>query len=435
MSDLAKARAHHEKNELKSAILSYEACLIHNPNDPDILRFLGLAFAQSHEIQRAIACFSKALMQAPHDPLLHQLLANAYKQTHAFDQALIHYEEATRLMPDNQQVYFNVLFYKGLSFLQQDKPDAAEIEFNLLLSEHPEHVGALVNLGVLALKRNQGQLAIDYFGKALAIDNHHEEARNNLAATFIHHDRFENALTHYTELLKNKPNDLEYHYNAGVCEMALGHLNKASSHFKTVLNHQPHHFAALNNSAAIALRGGHRQEAIHYLSLAHEINPQDKACSFLLNALTGKTKGQEACPDYVKNLFDHYALYYDQHMRGPLHYALPEHIAKLIHRLFANILNLPHTLDLGCGTGLCGNILREISAHLTGVDISSKMLDKAREKQLYDLLIEKDIISFLKDNTTDYDLIIAADVLPYFSDLDLFFKTISEHMTPNTTLM
>ena len=41
-------------------------------------------------------------------------------------------------------------------------------------------------------------------------------------------------------------------------------------------------------------------------------------------------------------------------------------------------------LDLGCGTGLTGIILREIAKHLTGVDIAAKMLAHAKEKEIYD---------------------------------------------------
>ena len=37
-------------------------------------------------------------------------------------------------------------------------------------------------------------------------------------------------------------------------------------------------------------------------------------------------------------------------------------------------------LDLGCGTGLMGEALRERIDHLTGVDLSAAMIAKARER-------------------------------------------------------
>ena len=430
MPELSTARIFHEKRAFKKAIQAYESYLKDKPNDPEALRFMGLAFAQSNDIERAIDCFSKALIHSPDNPQLHHLLANAYKQTNQFDKAFTHYEAAATLMPDNINACQNALFYQGVLSLQQNNIEKASHEFHALLADYPEHVGALINLGVIALKQNEAQLAIDYFGKALAFDQHNEEARNNLAATFIHHNRFENALTHYTELLKQSPHDTEYLYNAGVAEMTLGHLNDATQHFESVLTFQPGHFAALTNLASIALRNSQRNEAISYLARAHEINPQDKPCAFLLNALTGNTANQTSCPEYAQNLFDHYALYYDNHMRGQLKYSLPEHIAKLIHRLLSTSLSIKNALDLGCGTGLCGNVLREISTHVVGVDISSKMIEQARAKNLYDELVESDIISFLNNESTPYELIIAADVLPYFSDLAVFFSLIRQQLSP-----
>ena len=430
MPELLDARRLHEKRAFKKAIHVYEAYLKEKPNDPEAHRLMGLAFAQSNDIERAITCFTNALIHSPDNAHVHHLLGNAYKQTNQFDKAFIHYQAAATLMPDNSNACQNALFYQGLLSLQHNNIDKAADEFHALLSEYPEHVGALINLGVIALKHNEGQLAIDYFGKALAFDEHNEEARNNLAATFIHHNRFENALTHYTELLKKSPNDTEYLYNAGVAHMTLGHLNEATHQFNAVLKFQPHHFAALTNLASIALRNSNRSEAITYLTRAHDINPQDKSCAFLLNAMTGNTENQTACPEYAQNLFDHYALYYDQHMRVQLKYSLPEHIAKLIHSLYADSLNVKNTLDLGCGTGLCGNVLREISTHLVGVDISSQMIEQARSKNLYDRLIEQDLISFLENESNTYELIIAADVLPYFSELEPFFNLIRQHLTP-----
>lgn len=312
--------------------------------------------------------------------------------------------------------------------LENNQLKAAEKAFLNVLTMNREHVQTLTNMGVIALKKEQGQLAIDYFTKALALDNHHTEARNNLAATFIHHDRFENALTHYAVLLEQEPNNIEYLYNAGVAQMALGHLKEATHHFELILKQQNDHFSALNNLAAIQTRLGKRDEATALLERALLANPHDEATQFMLNALTRDNKNPKACSTYVHNLFNNYALYYDQHMQGALSYTLPQHMARLLHSL--NLDQAKKAVDLGCGTGLCGNVLRKVSAHLTGVDISTKMLEQARHKTIYDQLIDEELISFLQHDKSNYDLMLAADVLPYLGELDTFFLEISTHLTP-----
>lgn len=317
-------------------------------------------------------------------------------------------------------------FYAGLLALQQDDLEAAETAFDALLAIKKDNPEILVNRGVVALKRNQAQVAINYFTQALGYAPDHIEARNNLAATFIHHDRYENALAHYNVLLERHPNEIEYLYNAGVAEMALGHLPKATTHFEKVLQQNPHHFATLQNRAAIAMRLQKKDEAIDFLHRAIKVRPEDKVCPYMLNALVGDNLQPADCPDYVSHLFDHYALYYDSHMKGALKYELPFQLGRILHEL--NILQVDNTLDLGCGSGLSGVVLREASKHLTGVDLSHKMLERAREKMIYDELIEQDVIHFLSGTHTQYDLVVALDVLPYIGNLSEFIQALSQRL-------
>lgn len=323
----------------------------------------------------------------------------------------------------------DALFYTGVMALLEEKLDIAEAAFLDVLSLLPEHADARTNLGVIALKKEQPQQAITYFSEALGFDETHENARNNLAATFIHHRRFENACTHYNILLEQHPDNAEYRYNAGVAEMALGHLEPARKHFNTVLQQNPKHHAALTNLASIASRLNQTEDAVRLLTRAHDANPEDTSSQFMLDALTQKSAQRAPSLTYTKNLFDNYALYYEKHMTEGLNYAVPQKIAQVLHQLIPS-LSIKKTLDLGCGTGLSGIILRELSTHLTGVDLSREMLEEAHKKAIYDELIEGDGLGFLKQNKTQFELIVAADVLPYFGELDNLFKAVKASLLP-----
>ena len=115
-------------------------------------------------------------------------------------------------------------------------------------------------------------------------------------------------------------------------------------------------------------------------------------------------------------------------MQGQLHYTIPQHIGRITHQLKLTQVN--ETLDLGCGTGLTGIVLREISNHLTGVDIATKMLAHAKDKGIYDRLVTSDLTEFLAQHTQKYNLVVAADVLPYFGDLNPLVRLINQHLNP-----
>ncbi len=74
-------------------------------------------------------------------------------------------------------------------------------------------------------------------------------------------------------------------------------------------------------------------------------------------------------------------------------------------------------LDLGCGTGLCGLLFRNVARRLIGIDLSPRMIEKARERGVYDELHVDELTEYLARLEKWVDLIVAADVLVYIGDL------------------
>ena len=90
------------------------------------------------------------------------------------------------------------------------------------------------------------------------------------------------------------------------------------------------------------------------------------------------------------------------------------------------------TLDLGCGTGLCGEAFYDVCSALVGVDLSGNMIEKAAQKKLYSSLYVEEILRYLDSCDEIFDLILAADVLIYFGDLKPIFKKLDHISKPGT---
>ena len=118
-----------------------------------------------------------------------------------------------------------------------------------------------------------------------------------------------------------------------------------------------------------------------------------------------------------------------------LKYKLPFAINRLATENLQNKSKYKNVIDLGCGTGLAGHGLREISIALTGVDLSKKMIAKAFERELYDSLNVNDICNFLASSNEKYDLFVALDVLIYIGDAADFFAAIKESSSKNAILI
>jgi predicted TPR repeat methyltransferase len=109
-------------------------------------------------------------------------------------------------------------------------------------------------------------------------------------------------------------------------------------------------------------------------------------------------------------------------------------IAAALKRMTAERV-LPAVLDAGCGTGLCGPLVRTMSARLVGVDLSSKMIDRARARGVYDDLQVAELSRFLRANAQAFDAIVSADTLVYFGALEEPLSAAQSALRPDGLLI
>ena len=125
-------------------------------------------------------------------------------------------------------------------------------------------------------------------------------------------------------------------------------------------------------------------------------------------------------PAYIARLFDDYAPCFEAHLSSELAYRGPELIVAALDRI-APARQFACAFDIGCGTGLMAMALRDRVDRFFGVDLSAKMVAKALQSGLYEALEVGDAVEFLSKQAQSADLIVAADVLVYFGDLDPIF--------------
>lgn len=156
---------------------------------------------------------------------------------------------------------------------------------------------------------------------------------------------------------------------------------------------------------------------------------RDVVVAYLEAAETGSTPPERSADAYVSALFDLYAPSFDDSLRGFLAYRAPERLMDAVRAALGDRRELD-VLDLGCGTGLAGPLLRPLARRLEGIDLSTGMLAKARERGVYDVLRAGEITSELGASTAFHDLIVAVDVLVYFGALEVLFERAARRLAP-----
>ena len=110
-----------------------------------------------------------------------------------------------------------------------------------------------------------------------------------------------------------------------------------------------------------------------------------------------------------RRLFDSYANRFDHHLQQNLDYHVPEQMVAAVSALWDG--KPLDVLDLGCGTGLCGPLVRPMARTLSGVDLSPAMIEMAKKRGIYDHLEIGNLIDSMKLSTGKHDLLLCTDVL------------------------
>jgi predicted TPR repeat methyltransferase len=197
---------------------------------------------------------------------------------------------------------------------------------------------------------------------------------------------------------------------------AKGDLAAAADILTQTVELSPGYAAAWFLLGHLREKQGENAGAILAFEQAKAIDPQDRHGASL--RLTRLGAAQAAMPDgYVRTLFDGYALTFDAALRAGLGYRAPELMLEAVRAAWPK-MTFSAALDLGCGTGLGGAAFKPFCTTLTGVDLSPAMAAQAQAKNIYDWLIEGDVVDFLyAEPAGHYDLVTAADLFGYLDVL------------------
>lgn len=160
------------------------------------------------------------------------------------------------------------------------------------------------------------------------------------------------------------------------------------------------------------------------------IDPDNFQAKLHLAAVSGDDAPAKPDGEYIQRLFDELADNFDDSM-SKIGYDAPQQLAALAETVLpadrAGTLSL---LDLGCGTGLAGVKFKKFAGSLKGVDISPRMLERARQRGIYNDLEEREILDSLVRHQNDTDVVVSADTFPYIGDLESPFLAVASALRP-----
>lgn len=452
--DLPTIQQFHQAGLLDAAKEGYLAILEEEPENTDILLGLGILLAQQGNYTASVETLQSAIQYQPRSPILYLNLGNALKAMGLFSQAIQAYQQSIDISPnyppalnnlgtvyyaqenttdaikyyrraiENKSDYIEAYYNLGLALTRSREIAEAIATYEKIIALMPHYLAASFQLGCLYLETNQIHKAIHCFQTIEKDHPQQYETQSNLAACFLRLGLYNEAKQHYQKALALYPDDTQTLFNLGVIHMQQGHVESAIQYYQQAIKLRPDFFEAHNNLGVAFLAKNLRGYALHHFREALRLQPKNESVSYTVQMLAQDQNLLAAPSGYIQNLFDSYADHYEPHLLQSLSYKIPELMLQAMNTISRATPKSLDILDLGCGTGLCGLAFETYAKTLTGIDISSKMLAHAAQKNIYSELVASDLLAGLQDKTQAYDLILAGDVLVYTGDLNPLFTAI-----------
>ena len=305
-----------------------------------------------------------------------------------YEEALSYYQKAKDIKSDSFLACVNI----ANIYLEQKKYKLAEQTSREALILDSQNYMALNILGTALLEQEQYKEALSVLQKALTLNKNDAWLFNYLSRCYQQLGMTKEAVQSGWQAIKISPQDESHHINFGYMLYEL----------------------SLDSEEEIIKK---------YAALWLEKFPKNKMAEHMGKAILNQSIPEVANAEYIKEIFDIFAADFDKVLTD-LDYQTPQIISRFLQEIYG--VDSPkklHILDAGCGTGLCGKFLKPYARffHLDGVDLSQGMLQEAQKKKLYSHLFCNDIVVFLNKKKSAYDLIVSADVLTYFGNLDSLF--------------
>ena len=464
---LQDAQGLHRAGKLAGAAHLYQQFLRINPAHFEALYALGMLHFQSGQFDQAQLLFNEALLLKPLSPHVLCVRGMALLRLRRHNDALACFDLALSVNPDSVEVLSN----RATALLEMNRLDEALVGFDAVLAIEPKHAISWNNRANTLVGLRRFEDAVASYDRALTILPDFPEARDNrkyaLGMVYFESGKFEQAQYIFDEAVRLNPLLLDGMCIRGIALMRLRRHQEALDCFDRALSIKPGFVEALSNratallelnrfdealagfDAVLAIDSAHAnswnnrgnaltsvkrfEEAIDSYDRALAIQPDfPEARDNRTNALFVLRRLSRCPPAYMRTLFDDYSHYYDAAMVEGLGYRGHLHLRSLAERVLPRLTPPWRILDLGSGTGLVGDAFKDLArgGRLDGIDLSPRMIQAARQRDIYDDLILGDLEAVLTEPGRSYDLILAADTMVYFGDLAPTFAGIVERLEP-----
>ena len=195
-------------NDRKGAYEAYQELNRAKPGDSTVLNKLGVFALDQGDVTGAIAYFEESDRLVPNDKVTTTNLATAYERAKQSEKARATYERLVALNPDNETLV-SALSWLGFNAIQAGQYESAVGYLEKALALRENDLEILNNLGNAYgnLKPAQDAKSMDIYRRMVALNPDLYEPWYNLGVLYLKQNQADNAVEANLNALKRKPDE------------------------------------------------------------------------------------------------------------------------------------------------------------------------------------------------------------------------------------
>lgn len=190
----------------------YRQKLAQTPNDAEVMANLGAILQKQGKFDEALQYYTQAGVLNPSNVTTRLNVGTLYQQRKSYDAAIAAYDTILVLYPEHVEANY----YKAQCLAAMGQNDKAIEMFKRVASLDPTNKDA--NIQIFEIMKNSMTPAqmLDYFEKNAATDKGAIDAMYDYALDLHKQNKFDDAITYYSEVIKLRPSNPEVFINLSI---------------------------------------------------------------------------------------------------------------------------------------------------------------------------------------------------------------------------
>ena len=244
---------------------------------------LGAYLLEHKRYAEAIEHCEEALRIVPTYPDPHATLAYSYGQSGHNKEAVREYPLALKYDPDNANLHNGY----GAALAQERRFAEATEEFGAA-ARHSSLPEAQANWALACVQSGKFAEAVTHYEDAIKLRPNYASAYSGLGTAYMRQNKFEEAIKNFQQSLQLDPSDLATAVKLGDTYLQAGHPQDAAGIFRELARVQPENFQWHYNLGVSLAQGGQNAKALVEVQEALRLNPNSAEAKAAVAQLTGK---------------------------------------------------------------------------------------------------------------------------------------------------